>query len=165
MWCNISPRRLAHLLAARRRSIYIAFTSLFTMLCVSLLTYTTLRLSIFTMEWSLLWVVLGFSVLGLWSPILISQSVRGRSLRTIVTRAMLVLCVIMLGGLWFISWPTDLIAPLTLTAVLLVVIASYYLHRYSGTLRTRAVDLCESVRTSTIPWRTKITASIRRVRR
>ena len=144
MWFNINPQQLTHFLIARRRTIfnvtYITVISALTIFCISLFTYFTVVLSMFNLQWILLWIIVAFSIVGLWSPVLMSPRVWGGRFRRIVSWVILAFSIIILVGFWIISWPTDLLTPSILTGVIVITLIAFYLYRYWSRIKAKTMQ-------------------------
>jgi hypothetical protein len=143
MWFHISPQKLTRFFIARRRTIfnvtYITLISAFTIFYISLFTYITVFLKAFSFQWALVGVIVVFSTVGLWSPVLMSQRVWGGRFRRIVNRVILAFSIIILVGFWIISWPTDLLKPSILTGVVVIALIAYYLYRYWSRIKAKTI--------------------------
>jgi len=166
MWFHISPQQLTHFFIARRRTIfnvtYIILISAFTIFYISLFTYITVVLSVFSFQWALLWVILAFSTVGLWSPVLMSQRVRGGRFRRVVNWVMLAFSIIILVGFWIISWPTDLLIPSILTGVVIITLVAYYLYRYWNRIKAKTMQCWDNIKTKTMQYWNRIGARIKK---
>jgi hypothetical protein len=149
MWFHINPQQLTRFFIARRRTIfnvtYITVISAFTIFYISLLTYITVVLRVSSFQWALLWVIVAFSTVGLWSPVLMSQRVWGGRFRRIVNWVMLAFSIIILVGFWIISWPTDLLKPSILTGIAVTALITYYLHRYWSRIKAKTIQCRNNV--------------------
>ena len=165
-WLNISPQQLTHFFIARRRTIfnvtYIIVISAFTIFYISLFTYITVVLSMFNFQWTLLWVILAFSTVGLWSPVLMSQRVWGGRFRRIVNWVMLAFSIIMLVGFWIISWPTDLLTPSILTGVIVIALVAFYLYKYWSRIKAKTMQCWDNIQTKTMQYWHRIAARIQK---
>jgi len=166
MWFKISPQQLTQFFIVRRRTIfnvtYITVVSAFTIFYISLFTYITVVLSMFNFQWTLLWVILAFSTVGLWSPVLMSQRVWGGRFRRIVNWVMLAFSIIILVGFWIISWPTDLLAPSILTGVIVIALVAFYLYRYWSRIKAKTMQCWDNIKTKTMQYWHRIGARIQK---
>jgi len=155
-WFHIHPEDLTRFLITRRRTIfnvtYITLISAFTLFCISLFTYITVALRIFGFQWMLVWVILVFSIVGLWSPVLMTPRVWGGRFRRVVNWVMLTFSITMLVGFWIISWPTDLLKPSILTGVVVIALIAYYLHRYWGRIKAKTIQCWNNVQIKAKQW-------------
>ena len=166
MWLRIGPQQITSFLVTRRRRIlfvtYITLLSAFTIFYISLFAYITVVLSLFSFQWTLLWVILAFSTVGLWSPVLRSQRVWGGRLGRVVGRVMLALGITILVGFWIASWSTDLLTPSILTGVVVVAPTALYLYRHWSGIKAKTVQGWGSVKTKTMQYWNRIGARIKR---
>ena len=166
MWFHISPQQLTHFFIARRRTIfnvtYIALISAFTIFYIFLFTYITVVLRVFSFQWTLLWVIIVFSTVGLWSPVLMSQRVWGGRLRRIVNWVMLAFSIFILVGFWIISWPTDLLKPSILTGVVVIALIAYCLYRYWNRIKAKTMQCWDNIKTKTMQYWNRIGARIKK---
>ena len=177
MWFRVSPQDLTRFLIARRRTIfnvtYITLISAFTLFYISLFTYVTVVLRISSFQWILLWVIVAFSTVGLWSPVLMSQRVWGGRFRRIVNWVILAFGIIILVGFWIISWPTDLLTPSVLTGVVIIALIASEIHRSWSRikaitiqcwdrLKTKTVQCWDDLKTKTIQYWNRIRARIQK---
>lgn len=177
MWFRVSPQDLTRFLIARRRTIfnvtYITVISTFTIFYISLFTYLTVVLSMFNFQWALLWVIVAFSTVGLWSPVLMSQRVWGGRFRRVVNWLILAFSIIILVGFWVISWPTDLLTPSVLTGVVIIALIASEIHRSWSRikaitiqcwdrLKTKTVQCWDDLKTKTIQYWNRIRARIQK---
>ena len=166
MWFHISPQQLTHFFIARRRTIfnvtYITLISAFTIFYIFLFTYITVVLRVFSFQWTLLWVIIVFSTVGIWSPVLMSQRVWGSRLRRIVNWVMLAFSIFILVGFWIISWPTDLLKPSILTGVVVIALIAYYLYRYWNRIKAKTMQCWDNIKTKTMQYWNRIGARIKK---
>lgn len=166
MWFHIRPQQLTHFFIDRRRTIfivtYITLISAFTIFYISLFTYIAVVLSMFSFQWALLWVIVAFSTVGLWSPVLMSQRVRGGRFRRVVDWLMLAFSIIILVGFWIISWPTDLLTPSILTGVAVIALIAYYLYRYWNRIKAKTMQCWDNIKTKTMQYWNRIGARIKK---
>jgi hypothetical protein len=149
-WFNISPQQLAHFFITRRRTIYITLISAFTIFYISLFTYITVVLRMFNFQWSLLWIIVVFSTVGLWSPVLMSERVWSGRFRRVVNWAILAFSIIILVGFWIISWPTHLLTPSILTGVVVITLIASYLYEHWSRIKVRSMQWWDNIKTKTM---------------
>ena len=151
---RINLQRLTNFLSARRRTIlnvtYITLISAFTIFYISLFTYISVVLRVFSFQWVLLWVIIAFSTVGLWSPVLMRRRVWGGRFRRIVNWVMLVFGIFILVGFWIISWPTDLLRPSILTGVAVIALMADYLYRHWSRIRAKTMQCWDNVKSKTM---------------
>jgi hypothetical protein len=166
MWFHISPQQLTRFFIARRRTIfnvtYITLISAFTIFYISLFTYITVFLKAFSFQWALVGVIVVFSTVGLWSPVLMSTRVWGGRFRRIVNWVILAFSIIILIGFWIISWPTDLLKPSILTSLVVIAIIAYYLHRYWSRIKAKTIQCWDNVKIKTMQYWHIIVTRIRK---
>jgi hypothetical protein len=166
MWFHISPQDLTRFVITRRRTIfnvtYITLISAFTISCISLFTYISVALRIFSFQWMLVWVILVFSIVGLWSPVLTSPRVWGGRFRGVVNWVILAFSIIMLVGCWIISWPTHLLTPSILTGVVVITLIASYLHRHWSRIKARSMQWWNNKKTKAMRYRNRIGARIKK---
>jgi len=165
-WFRIRPQQLTNFFIARRRTIfnvtYITLISAFTIFSIFLFTYINVVLRVFSFQWVLLWVIIAFSTVGLWSPVLMSQRVWGGRFRRIVNWVMLAFSIIILVGFWIISWPTDLLKPSILTGVAVIALVADYLYRHWSRIKAKTMQCWDNIKTKTMQYWNRIVARIQK---
>jgi hypothetical protein len=153
---RINLQQLTNFFSARRRTIlnvtYITLISAFTILYIVLFTYIDVVLRVFSFQWVLLLVIIAFSTVGLWSPVLMSRIVWGGRFRRIVNWVMLAFGIFMLVGFWIISWPTDLLRPSILTGVAVIALVADYLYRHRSRIRAKTMQCWDNVKSKTMQY-------------
>jgi hypothetical protein len=137
-WFGVKPRDVAQFFARRRLVIgqyaYLLFACILSAIYVFALVYIPIVTHIFDANWLVLLGIMVWSLLGVWSSILLRQRSWGPRFVRIINIAGDCLATLVLIGFWFITWPKWL-TPLVLTALAIVALGANYIVKYRQEIR------------------------------
>lgn len=132
-------QRIVNYILTNRRTMifygYIIIASVFTIFNIFVFIYLPLSLGVYSLSLALLQVIVAFSTIGLWSPILISERVWHGRFRRVLKWLIYTFSIVILVGFWIISWPDEVLRASILTGAVVLLILIYYLGEYWNRIR------------------------------
>lgn len=137
-WFGVKPHDLAQFFARRRlvigRYAYFLFACILSAFYVFVLVYIPILIHVFDAKWLVLLGIMVWSLLGVWSSILLRQRSWGPRFVRIINIAGECLATLVLIGFWLVVWPKWL-TPLVLTALAIVALGTNYIVKYRQEIR------------------------------